>query len=73
MLHFCTFALGGKCTYEHKGISCTKCLTCLNFLQNKVLPSLRNVNDTVSSNDKDEVDTTTDAVPKLSKSVTNYA
>ena len=37
-----------------------------------MLPFLSNVNDLVSSDEKDEVETMMDAIPKISKAVTNY-
>ena len=37
-----------------------------------MLPFLSNVNDTVSSKDKDEVETMTAVVPNISKVVTHY-
>ena len=38
-----------------------------------MLPFLRNVNDAVSSNDKDCVETVAATVPKLSNAFTHYA
>ena len=72
-LHCCTFALGGKWEHSHQENSRIKCLTCFYFFHNKVFPFLNNVNDEVSSNHKDEVESRMAAAPKLSNDSTHYA
>ena len=44
----------------------------VSHFQKKILPFLENVNEEVSSNNKDEVETMIPAVPKISYSVTQY-
>ena len=65
--------LEGKFKNEQKENSCNSCLNCLYFSQNKVFPFLRNVNNAVSYNDKDEVETMKNAIPNISNSTTHYA
>ena len=73
ILHYCTFALGGKCKHSHQENSLIKCLTCFSFFQNKVLPFLNNVNDEVSYNDNDDVVYMMDILTRLSNAVTHYS
>ena len=72
-LNCCTFALRGNCEHSHQNNSCITCLNCFSFFKSKILPFLNNANDEVYSNDKDEVSTMMDAVPKLSDVVTHHA
>ena len=72
-LHCCTFPLGDNCEHSHQENSCIKCLTCFSFFNRNVFPLLKNVNEEVSSNKKDEVATMVAAVPNISYAVTHYA
>ena len=72
-LHCRMFALGGNCEHSHKGNSCIKCLTCFSFFKRKVLPFLKNINEEVSSYNKDEFLIMMAAVTNLSYEVSQYA
>ena len=46
-------------------VPCITCFTCFSFFKNKMFPFLNNVNDEVSSKQKDEVATMMATVPKI--------
>ena len=72
-LQYCAFALGGNCKHSHKENACIMCLTCFSFFKKTFLTFLKNGNEEVSSNHKDDVATMVAAVPKLSYAVSHYA
>ena len=66
-----TFGLGGNCEHSHKQNPCIKCLTYFSFFKRKVFPFLKNANEEISLNNRDEVATMMDAVPNISYEVSH--